>query len=118
MNKFHKLLMGTTAMVSMLGWNVSIAQAQPLPAHCTGAAIGSLLGLAITGNARAAADAIPSECRQNQLSSDNYTDNYRRVDNDAYTYIRRQDLRNEQIDRRNRWLTEPDNVPLSSGPNP
>lgn len=71
MNKFHKLLMGTTAMVSMLGWNVNIAQAQPLPAHCTGAAIGSLLGLAITGNARAAADAIPAECRQNQYAPQN-----------------------------------------------
>jgi hypothetical protein len=68
MNKFHKLLMGTTAIVSMLGWNINIAQAQPLPAHCTGAAIGSLLGLAITGNARAAANAIPPECRQNQNS--------------------------------------------------
>ncbi|MDB9450196.1 MULTISPECIES: hypothetical protein [Nostocales] len=28
MNKFHKLLMGTTAIVSMFGWNVNIAQAQ------------------------------------------------------------------------------------------
>ena len=65
MNKLHKLLMGT-AVVSVLGGNVNIAQAQSLPAHCTGAAIGSLLGLAITGNARAAANAIPPECRQNQ----------------------------------------------------
>ncbi|MTJ49183.1 hypothetical protein [Dolichospermum sp. UHCC 0259] len=28
MNKFHKLLMGTTAIVSMFGWNVNMAQAQ------------------------------------------------------------------------------------------
>jgi hypothetical protein len=68
MNKFHKFWVGTTAIVSMFGWNVNIAQAQSLPAHCTGAAIGSLLGLVITGNARAAADAIPGECRQNQNS--------------------------------------------------
>jgi hypothetical protein len=116
MNKFHKLLMGTTAMVSILGWNVNIAQAQPLPAYCTGAAIGSLVGLAITGNARAAENAIPAECRQNQDTppSSAYQDG--RVDNDAY--IRRQDLLNEQIRRRNEWLTAPDNVNLSSGPNP
>ncbi|MDB9488267.1 hypothetical protein PN492_17220 [Dolichospermum circinale CS-537/01] len=68
MNKFHKLLMGTTAIVSMLGWNVSIAQAQSLPAYCTGSAIGALLGLAITGNAKAASSAIPPECNQNQNS--------------------------------------------------
>lgn len=69
MNKFNQLLIGGTAMVSMLGWNINIAQAQSLPAHCTGAAIGSLLGLVITGNARAAADAIPAECTtQNQNS--------------------------------------------------
>ena len=70
MNKLHKLLMGT-AVVSVLGGNVNIAQAQSLPAHCTGAAIGSLLGLAITGNARAAANAIPPECRQNQYAPQN-----------------------------------------------
>jgi hypothetical protein len=33
MNKFHKLLMGTTAIVSMFGWNVNIAQAQSIPAY-------------------------------------------------------------------------------------
>ncbi|MDB9310357.1 hypothetical protein PN471_17310 [Aphanizomenon sp. CS-733/32] len=68
MNKFHKLLMGTTAIVSMFGWNVNVAQAQPLPAYCTGSAIGALLGLAITGNAKAASSAIPAECNQNQNS--------------------------------------------------
>lgn len=41
---------------------------QSLAAQCTGAAIGSLLGLAITGNARAAANAIPTQCRQNSPS--------------------------------------------------
>ncbi|MFM6021586.1 MAG: hypothetical protein ACKPER_01420 [Dolichospermum sp.] len=118
MNKFNQLLIGGTAMVSMLGWNINIAQAQSLPAHCTGAAIGSLLGLVITGNARAAADAIPAECRQNQNTSQSpaYQNDKKRVDVDAY--IRQLDLRNEQIKRRNEWLTEPDNVPLSSGPNP
>jgi hypothetical protein len=58
MNKFHKLLMGTTAIVSMFGWNVNVAQAQSIPAYCTGSAIGALLGLAITGNAKAASSAI------------------------------------------------------------
>jgi hypothetical protein len=43
MNKFHKLLMGTTAIVSMFGWNVNVAQAQSIPAYCTGSAIGALL---------------------------------------------------------------------------
>ena len=43
-------------------------QSQSLSAHCTGAAIGSLLGLVITGNAQASANAIPTECRQNQNS--------------------------------------------------
>ncbi|MFM6202894.1 MAG: hypothetical protein ACKPE1_27800, partial [Dolichospermum sp.] len=28
MNKFHKLLMGTTVIVSIFGWNVNVAQAQ------------------------------------------------------------------------------------------
>ncbi|MDD1416995.1 hypothetical protein MEN41_21020, partial [Dolichospermum sp. ST_con] len=69
MNKFHKLLMGTTAIVSMFGWNVNVAQAQSIPAYCTGSAIGALLGLAITGNAKAASSAIPPECTtQNQNS--------------------------------------------------
>ncbi|MDM3859327.1 MAG: hypothetical protein PT118_05705 [Aphanizomenon gracile PMC644.10] len=119
MNKFHKFWVGTTAIVSMFGWNVNIAQAQSLPAHCTGAAIGSLLGLAITGNARAAANAIPPECttqNQNTSQSPAYSDDQKRVDTEAY--IRAENLRNERIKRRNGWLTEPDNVPLSSGPNP
>lgn len=60
--------MTTTAIASVFGGNMNIAQAQSLPAHCTGAAIGSLLGLAITGNARAAENAIPVECRQNQYA--------------------------------------------------
>jgi hypothetical protein len=118
MNKFQ-LLIGTTAVVSVLGGNVNIAQAQPLPAYCTGAAIGSLLGLAITGNARAAANAIPAECttqNQNTSQSPAYSDDQKRVDTEAY--IRAENLRNERIKRRNGWLTEPDNVPLSSGPNP
>ena len=46
MNKFNQLLIGGTAMVSMLGWNINIAQAQSLPAYCTGSAIGALIGLA------------------------------------------------------------------------
>lgn len=111
--------MGTTAIVSMFGWNVNIAQAQSIPAYCTGSAIGSLLGLVITGNAEAASSAIPPECttqNQNTSQSPAYPDDQKRVDID--TYIRLQDLRNEEIKRRNGWLTEPDNVPLSSGPNP
>ena len=40
MNKFHKLLMGTTVIVSMFGWNVNIAQAQSIPEYCTGSAYG------------------------------------------------------------------------------
>ena len=47
---------------------LSTSQSQSLPAHCTGAAIGSLVGLVITGNAQASANAIPTECRQNQNS--------------------------------------------------
>ncbi|MFM5888095.1 MAG: hypothetical protein ACKOQS_07365, partial [Dolichospermum sp.] len=118
MNKLNQLLIGGTAMVSMLGWNMNIAQAQPLPAYCTGSAIGALFGLAIGANPTAAANAIPAECRQNQYApqSPAYQDDKKRVDVDAY--IRQLDLRNEQIKRRNEWLTEPDNVPLSSGPNP
>ncbi|MDB9310356.1 hypothetical protein PN471_17305 [Aphanizomenon sp. CS-733/32] len=119
MNKFHKLLMGTTAIVSMFGWNVNIAQAQSLPAYCTGSAIGALLGLAITGNAKAASSAIPPECttqNQNTSQSPAYLDDQKRVYTEAY--IRAENLRNERIKRRNGWLTEPDNVPLSSGPNP
>ena len=82
MNKFNQLLIGGTAMVSMLGWNINIAQAQSLPAHCTGAAIGSLLGLVITGNARAAADAIPAECTtQNQNSPRNNLTKERKFNN-------------------------------------
>ena len=69
MNKFNQLLIGGTAMVSMLGWNINIAQAQSLPAYCTGSAIGALIGLAIGANPRAAANAIPAECTtQNQNS--------------------------------------------------
>jgi hypothetical protein len=48
--------------------NTGTSRSQSLPAHCTAAAIGSLLGLAITGNARASANAIPAECRQNSPS--------------------------------------------------
>jgi hypothetical protein len=71
MNKFNQLLIGGTAMVSMLGWNINIAQAQSLPAYCTGSAIGALIGLAIGANPRAAANAIPAECRQNQYAPQN-----------------------------------------------
>lgn len=69
MNKLNQLLIGGTAMVSMLGWNINMAQAQSLPAYCTGSAIGALLGLAIGANPSAAANAIPAECTtQNQNS--------------------------------------------------
>ena len=50
--------MGTTAIVSMFGWNVNVAQAQSIPAYCNGSAIGALLGLAITGNAKAASSSF------------------------------------------------------------
>ena len=65
---------GTIVLISLvLGGAISTetkvsAQSQSLSTQCTGAAIGSLLGLIITGNAQASANAIPSECRQNQNS--------------------------------------------------
>ncbi|MCX5957575.1 MAG: hypothetical protein NTW51_14525 [Cyanobacteria bacterium] len=50
------------------GVGLSTSLSKSLQARCTGAAIGSLLGLVITGNTRKSTDAIPTECRQQQNS--------------------------------------------------
>jgi hypothetical protein len=65
MNKLYKLFITATAIASVLGWNINVAQAQSQETYCTASAIGALLGLAITGDAETAASVIPSECTEN-----------------------------------------------------
>ncbi|MDJ0732840.1 MAG: hypothetical protein QNJ47_01945 [Nostocaceae cyanobacterium] len=117
MNKFTKLLMTTTAIASVFGWNIHTTQAQTIEELRDAYCVGSLIGGLMRGNTAA----IPLECTQNQSQSQgslntaprSYNQYQRTNRRDIERYIDQQNRRVNQIERYSDWLTEPDNVCLS-----